>query len=98
MKTFENASFVPMFLEDLSFPNETLRKQAEEACQGDLNCLFDSASTKDVLMGANTKALSSTLEEESTSLSKLPHLQYTKGRWKSSFFSLDSRFLVQYLV
>ncbi|RMX36464.1 hypothetical protein pdam_00010052, partial [Pocillopora damicornis] len=72
LKTFENASFVPMFLEDLSFPNDTLRKQAEEACQGDLNCLFDSASTKDVSMGANTKAMSSTLEKESSSLKNYP--------------------------
>ena len=69
METFANASFVPMFLEDLNFANETLRKQAEEACQGDINCLFDSASTKDVSLGASTKAVSSTLEKESSSLS-----------------------------
>lgn len=67
--TFANASFVPMFLEDLKFANDTLRKQAEEACQGDINCLFDSASTKDVFLGASTKAVSSTLEKESSSLS-----------------------------
>ncbi|XP_022801632.1 mucin-like protein isoform X1 [Stylophora pistillata] len=72
LKTFENTSFVPMFLEDLSFPNETLRKQAEEVCQGDLNCLFDSASTKDVSVGASTKALSSILEKESSSLKNYP--------------------------
>ncbi|PFX32349.1 Mucin-4 [Stylophora pistillata] len=72
LKTFENISFVPMFLEDISFPNDTLRKQAEEACQGNLNCLFDSASTKDVTMGASTKALSSTLEKESSSLKNYP--------------------------
>lgn len=59
-----------MFLEDLHFANDTLRKQAEEACQGDLNCLFDSASTKDVSIGASTKAVSITLEKESSSLSK----------------------------
>ena len=70
METFQNASFVPMFLEDLYFANATLRKQAEEACQGDINCLFDSASTKDVSIGASTKAVSSTLEKESSSLSK----------------------------
>ncbi|XP_022801631.1 mucin-like protein isoform X3 [Stylophora pistillata] len=78
LKTFENTSFVPMFLEDLSFPNDTLRKQAEEACQGDVNCLFDSASTKDVSMGASTKALSSTLEEESSSLKNYPPLFVTR--------------------
>ena len=70
METFENASFVPMFLEELYFANDTLRKQAEEVCQGDGNCLFDSASTKDVSMGASTKAVSITLEKESSSLSK----------------------------
>lgn len=70
VETFTNASFVPMFLEDLYFANDTLRKQAEEACQGDINCLFDSASTNDVSIGASTKAISLTLEEESSSLSK----------------------------
>jgi len=70
VETFTNASFVPMFLEDLYFANDTLRKQAEEACQGDINCLFDSASTNDVSIGESTKAVSSTLEEESSSLSK----------------------------
>lgn len=70
VETFKNASFVPMFLEDLYFANATLRKQAEEACQGDINCLFDSASTRDVSIGASTKAVSSTLEKESSSLSK----------------------------
>ena len=70
VETFKNASFVPMFLEDLYFANDTLRKQAEEVCQGDINCLFDSASTSDVFIGASTKAVSATLEKESSSLSK----------------------------
>ena len=59
-----------MFLEDLYFANDTLQKQAEEACQGDLNCLFDSASTNDVSIGASTKAVSAILEKESSSLSE----------------------------
>ena len=70
VETFKNASFVPMFLEDMYFANDTLRRQAEEACQGDINCLFDSASTNDVSMGASTKAVSAVLEKESSSLSK----------------------------
>ena len=70
VETFKNESFVPMFVEDLYFANDTLRKQAEEACQGDINCLFDSASTNDVSIGASTKAVSAILEKESSSLSK----------------------------
>ena len=73
-ETFANVTFVPMFVEDLYFANDTLRREAEEACQGDINCLFDSASTKDVSMGASTKAVSSTLEKESSSLSMYIHL------------------------
>ena len=69
VESFANASFVPMFVEDLKFANDSLRQQAEEACQGDVNCLFDSASTKDVSLGESTKAVSVTLEKESSSLS-----------------------------
>ena len=53
--TFSNASFIPIFLDEpINFASESLRVAAELACQGDMNCLFDIASTGDVSVGAST--------------------------------------------
>ncbi|XP_031574160.1 mucin-like protein isoform X5 [Actinia tenebrosa] len=70
--TFSNKSFVPMFIEDLKFYNESLKKQAYAACQGDINCLFDSASTKDVSLGLSTKIVGSQMVNESNTLKNFP--------------------------
>jgi hypothetical protein len=59
-----------MFVEDLVFHNESLKKQAEAACNGDINCLFDVASTKDVSIGISTKVVGSQLINESNILSE----------------------------
>lgn len=59
-----------MFLEDLKFYNESLKRQAYAACNGDTNCLFDSASTKDVSVGLSTKIVGSQMVNESNTLSK----------------------------
>ena len=72
--TFANKSFTPIFLdEDLIGNNTELRKKAEETCQGDVNCLFDIASTGDTSVGESTKQVSVQLESESQELRK-----YTK--------------------
>lgn len=68
--TFSNTSFVPMFIEDLTFYNESLKKQAYAACNGDINCLFDAASTKDLSVGISTKIVGSQMVNESSTLSK----------------------------
>ena len=68
---FSNASFVPIFLDEpIQFASNELRTAAELACQGDVNCLFDIASTGDVSVGASTKQVTVQLESEAQSLRK----------------------------
>ena len=69
--TFSNASFVPIFLDEpIHFASNELRIAAELACQGDVNCLFDIASTGDVSVGESTKQVSVQLESEAQALGK----------------------------
>ncbi|XP_068682562.1 uncharacterized protein [Montipora foliosa] len=71
--TFSNASFVPVFLDEpIDFGSDELRTAAELACQGDVNCLFDIASTGDVSVGASTKEVSVQIESESQALANFP--------------------------
>lgn len=70
--TYSNASFVPIFLdENMTFASDALRQEAEAVCQGDVNCLFDIASTGDTSVGKSTKQLAVQLEKESEELRKL---------------------------
>ena len=72
VNTFKNESFEPIFLdENITFANDALRQQAEAVCQGDVNCLFDIASTGDTAVGESTKQISVQLESESEELRKL---------------------------
>ena len=72
VNTFKNESFEPIFLdENITFASNTLRQQAEAVCQGDVNCLFDIASTGDTAVGESTKQISVQLESESEELRKL---------------------------
>ncbi|XP_068728477.1 mucin-like protein isoform X2 [Montipora capricornis] len=71
--TFSNAFFVPIFLDEpIDFGSDELRTAAELACQGDVNCLFDIASTGDVSVGASTKEVSVQIEIESQALVNFP--------------------------
>ncbi|XP_074632006.1 uncharacterized protein LOC141890434 isoform X2 [Acropora palmata] len=71
--TFTNASFVPIFLDEpIQFASNELRTAAELACQGDVNCLFDIASTGDVSVGESTKQVAVQLESEAQALENFP--------------------------
>ncbi|XP_031551867.1 mucin-like protein isoform X2 [Actinia tenebrosa] len=70
--TFLNKTFRPMFIEELKFYNDSLKVEAEAKCQGDVNCLFDAASTEDVEIGLNTKQLRSQLVYDSKKMSNEP--------------------------
>ena len=63
--TFSNNTFEPMFLDELTFENNTLKSEANAVCNGNINCLFDAASTKDVSMGKSTVEVAIKFEEES---------------------------------
>ena len=48
--TFSNASFVPIFLDEpIHFASTELKKEAERACQGDMNCLLEMCHSEKVL-------------------------------------------------
>ncbi|XP_078349239.1 mucin-like protein [Oculina patagonica] len=73
VSTFSNVSFVPIFLdENITFASEALRKEAAAVCQGDVNCLFDIASTGDTSVGESTKQVSVQLESENEELHNFP--------------------------
>ena len=59
-----------MFLDELTFENNALESEANAVCNGDINCLFDAASTKDVSMGKSTVEVAIKFEEESKMTSK----------------------------
>ena len=82
VNTFKNESFVPIFLDNITFASNALEQQAKDICQGDVNCLFDIASTGDTAVGESTKQISVQLETESEELRKLKHLKKTrKHEW-----------------
>ncbi|XP_015769331.1 PREDICTED: mucin-like protein [Acropora digitifera] len=71
--TFTNASFIPIFLDEpIQFASDELRIAAELACQGDVNCMFDIASTGDLSVGESTKEVSVQLESEAQALENFP--------------------------
>ena len=63
---------MPIFVdENIPFASDALRREAEAVCQGDVNCLFDIASTGDTSVGESTKQVAVQLEKESEELRKL---------------------------
>ena len=71
ISTYANTSFVPIFLDEpINFATDELRVAAELACRGDVNCLFDIASTGDVSVGESTKQVAVQIESESQALGK----------------------------
>ena len=71
MDTFKNTDFEPMFADNITWYNGSLRKQAEAECGDDHECLFDVASTNDLSVGMVTKGISVQLVNESNKLGKL---------------------------
>ena len=75
--TFSNPDFEPMFADNITWHNESLREKAEAQCGDDHECLFDVASTNDLSVGMVTKDISIQLVNESNSLSKLRRILKT---------------------
>ena len=63
-----------MFLDAIQWANESLRLEAVSKCKGDASCLFDAAATKDVSIGAASKEISVSFEEEKKQLGKFKTL------------------------
>ena len=62
---------MPMFADNITWYNESVRKAAVAQCGNDLECLFDVASTNDLSVGMVTKDISIQLVNESNILGKL---------------------------
>ena len=69
--TFSKPDFEPMFADNITWHNDSLRLAAEAQCGEDYECLFDVASTNDLSVGLVTKDISIQLVNESNALSKL---------------------------
>lgn len=59
-----------MFVDNITWANESLKQQAYDKCEGDVSCLFDAASTKDLNVGLSTKQLGSQLVNDSQKMSE----------------------------
>ena len=62
--TFPKPDFVPMFADNITWFNDSIRQAAEVQCGDDHECLFDVASTHDLSVGLVTKYISIHLVNE----------------------------------
>ena len=69
--TFAKPNFMPMFADNITWLNESVRLKAEAQCGGDFECLYDVAATNDLSVGIVTKEIKTTLVNESNILGKL---------------------------
>ena len=68
MYTFAKPDFEPMFADNITWYNNSLRQAAEAQCGDDHECLFDAASTNDLSVGLVTKDISVQLVNETNTL------------------------------
>ena len=68
--TFAKPDFVPMFADNITWYNDSLRIEAKKQCGDDYECLFDVASTNDLSVGMVTKDISIQLVNESNALGR----------------------------
>lgn len=52
---FIDLSYVPMFIDNITWTNDSFRLQAERVCGNNTNCLFDAAVTVDTSYGWTTR-------------------------------------------
>ncbi|XP_044174744.1 uncharacterized protein LOC114975818 isoform X3 [Acropora millepora] len=70
--TYAIPDFLPMFGDNITWQNDTLRKQAEDVCGSDNECLFDVAATNDLDVGQATKDIGNQLSKELKTLDNFP--------------------------
>ena len=68
--TFARPDFVPMFSDNITWSDNSVRLAAEAQCGNDYECLFDVASTNDLSVGIVTKDTVAQLVNESNVLGK----------------------------
>ena len=72
MDTFADPAFEPMFADNITWADNSIKQEGEAKCGDDLECLFDAASTNDLTVGMATKDINIQLVNETNTLGKLP--------------------------
>ncbi|XP_073234800.1 mucin-like protein [Porites lutea] len=70
--TFAKPDFLPMFIENITWFNASVEREARTRCGDDIECLFDAAATNDVSVGLVTKDINIQLENETKILENFP--------------------------
>ena len=70
--TFAKPDFLPMFIENITWFNASVEREARTRCGDDIECLFDAAATNDVSIGLVTKDINTQFENETNILGKSP--------------------------
>ena len=70
--TFAKPDFLPMFIENITWFNASVEREARTRCGDDIECLFDAAATNDVSVGLVTKDINIQFENETNILGKSP--------------------------
>ena len=94
MHTFARPDFEPMFPDNITWYNDSIRDAAIDQCGDDHQCLFDVASTNDVSVGLVTKDISIQLVNESNILGELFNISNT-WRSVSSEYSNTEKWVVK---
>ena len=63
--------YVPMFIDNITWTNDSFRQQAENVCGNNTNCLFDAAVTIDTSFGVATKKLEEDNHQINNKLGKI---------------------------
>lgn len=71
-------SYVPMFINNITWTNDSFRLQAEEVCGNNTNCLFDVAVTMNTSYGMTTRRLEQNNNKINRELGKILLLTYRK--------------------
>ncbi|XP_022803205.1 mucin-like protein [Stylophora pistillata] len=70
--SFSDLDFEPMFADNITWQNDSIKIKAKAQCGDDHECLFDVASTNDLSVGLVTKDISVQLVNESKQLNNFP--------------------------
>ena len=58
-----------MFIENITWFNASVEREARTRCGDDIECLFDAAATNDVSVGLVTKDINTQFENETNTVS-----------------------------
>ena len=74
--TFMDLNYVPMFIDNITWTNDSFRLQAESVCGNNTNCLFDVAVTIDTSFREARKKLEEDNHQMNNKLGKISNDKY----------------------